>query len=498
MLCTAQTADNYDGDVLNAYFGHQLEMIPVTPGFTPPVASRALGYTGLCAYESVVHGIPTMNSFEGIIPQLAGLPQPDTDETYHWGVVANHAMYVLTAGLYNNASTENLNVLSDLRDSFDAEYAAGTLAEVMTASATYGESIGSAMLAYANLDGAENCQLTNFPAEYIPPTGPGLWAPLSGQMALQPYWGDKRCFVVEYADLSMIAPEPPSYSDEVGSDLYQEALAVYDAVNNLTPEQAIIAEYWADGGGTVTPPGHSVSMLRNILIHEEEDLAFAAMAYARLGMAVSDAFVLCWKTKYHYNLLRPVHYINDVIDADWTTYISTPPFPEYTSGHSTQSGAFGSVMTAIYGNNYAFIDSTHGELYGGPRSFNNFVECAEETAISRLYGGIHFPVGNNEGSALGDMVGDMVNMLFEMAVSTDDVVGVAPQVQAYPNPTQGNIIVGGSNGSVVVEVFDLSGRKLETSYSRQLDLTSYPRGIYLLQVSGMDGVLLGTERIILE
>lgn len=493
----AQSADSYDGQLLHDYFGKQLEMIPVTPGFTPPVASRALGYSGICAYEATVHGMSNKTSLVGIVPQLDVLPLPVAGQTYHWGIVTNNAMHALTVGLYNNASVQHITDLNNLRNAYNTEFADGTPADVVTASTTLGTQIGNSILTYANADGAQNCQLSNFPADYVAPTGPGLWEPLAGQMALQPYWGEKRCFVVEFVDLSMISPAPPAFSDQVGSALYNEANAVYEAVNNLTTEQLNIAEYWADGGNTVTPPGHSISMLRNIMRYENEDLAFSAEAYARLGMAVSDAFVACWKTKYEYNLLRPIHYINDYIDADWTTVVPTPPFPEYTSGHSTQSGAFGATMTAIYGNNYAFVDSTHGELYGGPRFFNNFVECAEETAVSRLYGGIHFPIGNTEGTILGAGIGEMVNMLFETVVGIDETTANAT-IQAFPNPTDGMTTLNIPALSVV-DVYTVTGQKVaQFNNIRTLDLSGLEAGIYLVEAKDQGSNPLGTTRVIVQ
>ena len=492
-----QSADSYSGDMLHDYFGKQLEMIPVTPGFTPPVTSRALGYSGLCAYESTVHGMSNKTSLVGIVPQLDILPLPTAGVNYHWGIVTNNAMHALLVGLYNNASTQHLTDLNNIRNAYNVEFSAGTPAEVVSASTTFGTQIGNSILMYANGDGAQNCQLFNFPNDYVIPVGPGLWQPLAGQMALQPYWGEKRCFVVEFVDLSIISPAPPAFSDQVGSELYNEANAVYEAVNNLTTEQQNIAEYWADGGNTLTPPGHSISMLRNIMRYENEDLAFSAEAYARLGMAVSDAFVACWKTKYEYNLLRPIHYINDYIDADWTTVVPTPPFPEYTSGHSTQSGAFGAAMTAIYGNNYAFVDSTHGELYGGPRFFNNFVECAEETAISRLYGGIHFPIGNTEGTVLGANIGEMVNMLFETVVGVNETASNT-FIEVYPNPTSGMVTLSVA-AAAMVDVFNITGQKVATfTGSRTLDLSGMDAGIYILEVKDMQHNPMGISRVVVE
>lgn len=500
ILGRAQTAQDYPSDVLHDYFEHQLEMIKVTPGFTPPVASRALSYAGLAAYESVVHGNPGRVSFVGIIPQLVSLPLPYEGVDYHWAEVANHAVYQVVAGVYSNASEANLDALLAIRDEYSSLHAADADLD-LPASAQYGTQLGNAILVYSSTDGQMNCQMSNFPEDYVIPEGPGLWSPLPGQGALQPYWGDKRCFVVEYVDTDMLAPEPPEFSDQPGSDLYDEAMVVYNAVNNVTPEELIIAQYWADGGGTVTPPGHSISMLRQILILENSDLAFSAEAYARLGFGVADAFVQCWKTKYVYNLERPITYIQSYIDPDWMTLIGTPPFPEYTSGHSSQSGAFGSIMTALFGDDYAFTDYTHGDEFGGPRSFNSFIECALETAISRLYGGIHYPIGNDMGTMSGMDIGDMVNDLFDMAVNVENLPSAeAVQLNIYPNPSNGVITLQGDYDSrSYLHVYSITGSLVSSrQVQRTMDVSDLPVGMYIVALADQNGLQSSTTKFILQ
>ncbi len=495
----AQTADNFDAGVLNDYFAFQLDLIRVTPGFTPPVASRALGYSGLAAYEAVVHGTPGRISLAGRVPQLDVLPLPEAGQDYYWPEVVNTALFQMTAALYSNMSDENLTALNALRDAKTALHADEVDAAVLNASGAFGEALALELIDYAGVDGQDACQFSNFPVDYVVPVGPGLWTPLSGQSALQPYWGDKRCFVVEFVDTDLLAPEPPAFSSDESSELYGEAMAVYNAVNNLTQEETNIAQYWADGGGTVTPPGHSISMLRQVIQQENSNLAFAAEAYARLGMAVADAFVQCWKTKYVYNLERPITYINSYIDADWTTIVATPPFPEYTSGHSSQSGAFGAVMTALFGENYTFTDNTHGDQFGGPRTFTSFVQCAEETAISRLYGGIHYPVGNMQGSESGITIGEMVNELFDEAVGVQNPEGLA-SISLYPNPTNGNLMLNGDFSSDdQLMVYALTGQQVAVRQAqRQLDLSDLPAGIYMVTVANRGRQTHATTRLIIQ
>ncbi|MDQ3248890.1 MAG: vanadium-dependent haloperoxidase, partial [Chloroflexota bacterium] len=208
------------------------------------------------------------------------------------------------------------------------------------------------------------------------------------------------------------AAPPPAYSTDPASLFYAEAQEVYAATTQLTTEQEAIAQFWADiAGETVTPSGHSISILSQVLRQKGATLDVAAVAYAKVGMAVADSFITCWRTKYQYNVLRPVTYIQAVIDPAWLPHIATPPFPEYTSGHSVQSAATAAVLTDLFGDNYAFTDRTHDARSLAPRSFKSFAEAAEEAAISRLYGGIHYRAAIENGLEQGQCIGARINAL---------------------------------------------------------------------------------------
>jgi hypothetical protein len=184
-------------------------------------------------------------------------------------------------------------------------------------------------------------------------------------------------------------------------------------VNGLTSEQNAIARFWADDPArTATPPGHSLSILTQLLVSEDSSLLDAAEASARLGIAVCDAFIACWHTKYRYNLLRPITYIRAHIDPTWGSPlpVTTPPFPEYTSGHSVQSGATAEVLTALFGRR-SFTDHTHDALGLPARTFDSFDAAAEEAAVSRLYGGIHYRSAIERGLEQGRAIGIRVAAL---------------------------------------------------------------------------------------
>lgn len=479
----AEDASAFSSKFVRDYFRLQLQMVKTTPGFSPPVASRAFGYSGLALYEGVVNGIPSMGTLSGSVYEF-NLPSELTDATdLHWGTVANNALATIIDSIYSNATLENKDALHALRDLYNTAFSATVPSVQFENSVAHGVAIANAVYDHSRVDGGHNCQFSNFPSSYVPPVGPGLWVPVGNQTCLQPYWGNNRPFVMEDTTLAVMPPAPAAYSTDTESEMYYQAYQVYYTVENATPEQITIAEYWADGGGTYTPPGHSISMLTDILAVEEADLAMAARSYAQLGMALSDAFLTCWRTKYRHNLLRPITYIHDHIDPNWNVIVSTPPFPEYVSGHSSQSGAFFGVMTELFGENYMFVDSTHGSNFGGPRQFNSFLEAAQEAAISRLYGGIHYEMGNTEGLNLGSRISNNINQLFR---SVEVNVGVANAQELewnlYPNPATGVVRIS-SVQKLTCELYDLEGRQLLSTTCQTLDVSGLANGMYVLRAS---------------
>jgi hypothetical protein len=274
-----------------------------------------------------------------------------------------------------------------------------------------GADVARHVFEWSKLDGGHESFLQNFPP-FTPPTAPGLWEPTPPGFlpALQPYWGTNRPFVLRSGE-TCSAAAPLAYSENQGSPFYREAYECYASVKRLKHRQQAIARFWSDDPGqTATPPGHSISILTQVVRALDLPLGSAAEAYAKVGIAVADAFIACWSTKYRSNLLRPVTYVRRLIDPTWTPFLITPPFPEYTSGHAVQSGAAAQVMTDLFGP-LAFTDRTHERRGLAPRSFGSFIEAAHEAAISRLYGGIHFRAACERGVEQGTCVGKRVSAL---------------------------------------------------------------------------------------
>jgi hypothetical protein len=297
--------------------------------------------------------------------------------------------------------------INGMEQDWNARRQAAVPMDVWQRSFDHGEALGSAILAWANADG----WATVNPAQntYVPPVGPGLWIPTPPQFrrALQPLWGSMRTLVAVDGD-EFGPPPPPAYSIDPSSPLYAEELEVYNAVNNLTAEEREIALFWADDpGATSTPPGHWINIVSQVCVRDDLPLELAAEAYARAAIAMSDAFITAWRAKFVHNQLRPITYIQENIDRNWQSLVGTPPFPDYISGHSTESGAASTVLADLFGE-ISFGDWTHVGRGLPVRFFPSFTAAAEECAMSRLYAGIHIRTANDVGVDVGRNIGQAV------------------------------------------------------------------------------------------
>ncbi len=403
-------ASEYDAEVPTTWFDLALGLVRTTPGFSPPVAARAFGYAGVALYEAVAPGTSKRRSFAGVLNGLTRAPGP-SDGAYHWPTVANGALATILRLLFPTTPSGNIAAIDELERRFAGKAQAALPFGIYKRSVARGDEVARHVFDWSTTDGGHEAFRNNFPG-YTPPSGPGLWVPTPPGLlpALQPYWGGNRPFVPGSSEPCAPGP-PPYFSESVGSAFYAEARECYGVTSGLSPEQKAIARFWSDDPGqTATPSGHSVSILTQVARELNLTLDRAAEAYAKVGVAVADSFVACWRTKYQYNLLRPVTYIRSVIDPSWTSLLVTPPFPEYTSGHSVQTAAAAHVLTSLFGQ-LAFMDHTHDAQGLPPRAFSSFAAAAEEAAVSRLYGGIHFRAAIERGLEQGACIGEQVAAL---------------------------------------------------------------------------------------
>jgi len=408
----------YSAAVATEWFDLALLLTQQTPGFSPPVAARALGYLGLTLYESVVPGMPQNISLAGQLNELNSLPWAQPNEALHWPTVANAAMATMSRMMYSNTSAENKARIDLLERSLPLKYGQDfdpntVTPDITNRSETFGKLMAMAVMTWARTDGGHEAwgPLRRSRANYVPPSGAGKWSatPPAFTAPLLPWWGEVRPFVLKAAS-DCPAPPPLAYSEQTTSAFYKSADEVYRVSNMATQEQRQFALYWADDPGkTPTPAGHWAFIANDLLKQRKANLALAAETFAQLNMAMSDAFVAGWDSKYKLNVLRPVTYVQLVIDSNWVpTLMHTPPFPDYPSGHSVQSSAAATVLDQVFGANTAFVDNTHNDRGWGPRSFKSFKAAANEAALSRLYAGIHYRFGVEGGQVQGQCVADKV------------------------------------------------------------------------------------------
>lgn len=380
-----------------------------TPTYTPPVASRTFAYLGVAAYEAVAAGNPEMVSLAGQLPDLAPPPAREEGAAYDEAIVLEAAMSAVVTEMFFNTGPSGQRALAAQKEKLDAATAEGIDPGIVARSRDYGASVAAHILDWSKGDGGGEIVNMGFPMDYKLPEGPGYWKPTSTivqqQAPLLPDWGKNRPFALP---ATAACPVPPAldYSEDPESAFYKEALEVYETKNGLSPEQTAIARFWSDDPMlSWTPPGHWFSVLLQILERDSVPLEKSVDVMMRLALAEADAFIGCWETKFEVNLIRPVTYIRRVIDPNWEALLNTPPFPEYTSGHSVASAAAATVLTAAFGEGFGFDDKT-GERDGlKPRSYAGFWDAANEAGISRLYGGIHFRAAIEHGLEQGRCIG---------------------------------------------------------------------------------------------
>jgi membrane-associated phospholipid phosphatase len=403
----------FDSYVAHSWYRLMLKLIIETPGHTPPIAARSFGYTGVTLYESLIGEMANHNTLVGQLNGLNSVPRRVYGNSYLAPLTANAALARIIKYLFQNASGANLNRIDSMEAANENLYSQHMSQEIINRSNDYGRAVADAIYNWSLSDGGNQAYLNVFPADYIPPIGADKWIPTPPlfQHAMLPYWGNNRQMVLANGIGPVDPPTPIAFSTSAGSSFYQSAYEVYNTSLHLTADQRTMALYWNDGSGTFTPPGHNFAIALQMIRDHDLNLYLAATLLAKLGVAENDAGVVCWRAKFKTNLLRPVTFIRSYIDPSWTSLIPTPPFPTYTSGHSTFSAAAATILSAEIGNQISFTDSTKIAYGFSTRSFSNFIEYAEEAASSRLYGGIHYGFDNENGFSCGKQIASNVEHL---------------------------------------------------------------------------------------
>jgi hypothetical protein len=377
---------------------------------TPPSAARIYGHVMLAAYEVAAAGSSHLLSLAGRVngfDSIQATHKPNDRAQVSWPLAMNEAIAVTAAAVFSNRSAGARQSLADFAASRHQALASGTPAPIVTSSVDAGRRIGQAVAVRADADG----YLGVLGRPYTPPVGPDKWirTPPNFGAALEPYWGEVQSFALLSNDeCRPIRPVP--YSEEVGSAFWNQANTVYQTSFTVTDDQRQTALFWRDNpdGSTGLPSGHWMLIASTVIRDQGLALDRAAEVLALAAISTADGFTSCWTEKYQSNLLRPVSYVQRVIDPTWNTFVNSPAFPEYTSGHSVGSGAAAGMLTRLLGDNVGFLD-TIGRQNGYPdRTYGSFWKAADQAALSRLWGGIHYPMGIEQGLPQGAKVAELV------------------------------------------------------------------------------------------
>jgi hypothetical protein len=386
----------------------QITDIMVHDIYAPPVASRTYAYISIAAYEAATAESKSHKSFAGQLNGLTPIPNPSKPSLVYGPLAAVHSL--LLVGKTMVISEERLHLFHQkILQEFKKT---GMPPPVFDSSLAWGERVARHIIAWSHTDGYKETR--SYP-KYSVEEADHTWKPTppAYMKAVEPNWSSIRPFVMDSAGQFKPKPAEP-FSVEKESSFFHNAQAVYDAVKKATPEQVAIANFWdcnpykmntrghvMFATKKISPGGHWINITALACKKAKTNFQAAAEAYACVSVVMADGFISCWDEKYKSNVIRPETYINQYIDPQWTPLLQTPPFPEYTSGHSVISGAAALMLTQLFGVNFSYADNTEVEFGLPVRNFPSFEAAAQEAAISRFYGGIHYKPAIDNGMQQG-------------------------------------------------------------------------------------------------
>jgi hypothetical protein len=390
----------------------KLTQIIIYDVFTPPVASRLYVYTSLASYEAIrfkKEGAPSITSkLNGFGP----MPVPEKDKSYNFTLAATKAFF----NVVRNVRVFSVDSLTAYEESVYSQFKELLDKETFRRSTAFGDSVAKVILERADRDGYN---ASRGKAKYLGSNEKGKWRPTPPDYLDGVEWCWNTMMPMAMDSAAMFKPSPPPPFDMDTTNLYFKSLKeVYDISKVLTQEQKDIAYFWDDnpfviehsghmmfGNKKITPGGHWMGICAIASKSSDADDVKTAKAYAYTSLALFESFLSCWDEKYRSSYIRPVTAINESFDHFWLPYLQTPPFPEYTSGHSTISACAATVLTSLFGENFEFNDTSDLIYIGMERHFKSFNEAAAEASISRIYGGIHYRFTADTSAAQGVKVG---------------------------------------------------------------------------------------------
>ena len=380
--------------------------------FSPPVCSRIYAYPNIAFYECIRFDEATTQPLSGKLNGLRTLPAPSgsNDNFISACIAFSFVAQNLVGSEYK---------IEEWRTRFTDSIQKAVDAGVYKTAYDHGKQIADSIIAWSKKDDyLKSRGLMRFTAS----TEMGTWQPTPNDYApgLEPNWNVLRPMIMK--SCSQFSPtQKLKYSASKQSLFYKNVMEVYTISKKLDSHQKKIALYWDDNPNSsvieghltyfvhkISPGGHWMKIAGQACQQKNISLVKTAQAYALTSIAIYEAFISCWDEKYKTNLIRPITVINNTIDEKWEPMIQTPPFPEFTSGHSVTSNAAAAVLTILLGDNFSFTDETEIPFGHKPRTFRSFNEAARESSMSRVYAGIHYPETARISIIQGQQIGKYV------------------------------------------------------------------------------------------
>jgi hypothetical protein len=391
--------------------------------FTPPVASRIYVYPNIAFYECIRNDDASLHTLADKLNGLKNIPAPEKGKaTDNFIAACVSFSYVAQALVGSEYKIENWRL------AFTDSLMKNADSNLVKNSVQYGKAVADSIIAWTKRD---NYLKSRGLMRYVIGKRPGDWqpTPLDYAQGLEPHWNTIRPLTLTRP--SQFSPkEKLVFSMDKKSMFYKTMMETYNIGKNLDTVRKATALYWDDNPNVskiighlnyfihkISPAGHWVMIAQQACIKKNIPVTKAAQVYALETIAMFDAFISCWDEKYRSNLIRPITIINRSVDEKWEPYIQTPPFPEFTSGHSVVSNSATAVLTALLGDNFEFTDATEIPFGMPPRTFSSFFEASVQSSNSRVYGGIHYPetarISVLQGRAIGNYV---VKQLYPAAI----------------------------------------------------------------------------------
>jgi hypothetical protein len=393
--------------------------------FSPPVASRIFVYPNIAAYEVLAQNNKKYFSLQNQLNGLDSIPKLDSKSGVNQQVAALVAHMETSKQL---VFSEEL--VEKFRDSLYKKWSDCNERE-FEISKEYGLKVAERIKKWM---GKDNYKQTRTLSKFsVHANQPGRWQPTPPAYmdGVEPHWGEIRTLVLDSASQFKPIPALP-FSLDKNSSFFKQVQEVYDISLVLQKkgdscEEIQIAEFWdcnpyvsVNQGHMmfakkkITPGGHWMGIVKIACKKTDADFEKTVFAYTKTSIGIFEGFISCWDEKYRSNVVRPETIINQNIDENWKPLLQTPPFPEYTSGHSVVSTASATILTSVFGDQFSYTDDTEVQFGLPKRTFTSFSAAAKEAANSRFYGGIHYKAAIENGIIQGKNVGDYIVQKLKM------------------------------------------------------------------------------------